>query len=458
MNLDRQTLHGEKEDVGRELDVRQADARYLPKTLDPVITMAAVQRYVESERFRSRRVLLWVTGVFTAVLLAVVAVFVTVGSVVLRNNRQTVEIVDDVNKRTAMHAVEMADVSLRVGKVQESHERMRSEVESVETERHAESRVLKRDLERFSQWIEDTQQRDAGQIVELRERLKSLDKATVEREAELAKLREKNAELEELFRLAGQVPTRAAEPSIPSQTVAAASGLTLATVVASVPPAVSAPADAAGEIRVMDLPNGDRYEGEFRNGLFNGRGVYTCRNGDRYEGEFLDDLKHGKGTYTSAGGDKYVGEFANDHRQGQGTLFFANGDRYVGGFDAGSANGKGVMVYENGSRYEGDFSHGQKQGTGMFVYANGDRYEGSFANDERSGQGIYTFKEGASYVGGFKSGRRHGNGRYKYASGEEYVGEFRDGKKDGVGECLYPGGVKVKGQWKDDQFMGAVVE
>lgn len=439
-----------------ELDiVRRAEGRFLPKTLDPVITMAAVQRYVESERYRSRRALLWTAGVFTVVLLAVVAAIVAVGTIVLRSNRETAEIVGDVSRRTATYATEMANVSERVGQVQESHQKIRSAVESVESERHAESRVLKYDLERFSQWIADGQQRDAGQIREMQEQVRKMDQVAAAKEAELADLRKQHAELQELFRLAGQTAAGKTETRPAGHDGAATVAVAVASAAPVIPPA---PPPGQREIRVMTLPSGDRYEGEFRNGLFNGWGVYTYQNGDRYEGEFADDQKHGRGTFTSANGDKYVGEFSKDRKHGQGTLFFKNGDRFVGGFENGFFQGAGTVVYQNGNRYVGEFNRGQKHGTGTFAYANGDRYEGSFQNDERNGQGTYAFKDGAVYVGAFKNGRRNGNGRYRYATGEEYIGEFRDGKKDGIGECVYPGGVKVKGQWKDDRFAGPATE
>jgi hypothetical protein len=450
MKTERQMTEEAQDSSSGELDVRREDGRYLPKTLDPVITMAAVQRYVESERYRSRRALLWTVGVFTVVLLGVVAAFVAVGTVVLQSNRKTVAIVDDVSRRTTTYANEMADVASRVGMVQESHRRVQAAVEAGESDRHKESSVLKYDLERFSRWIAEGQQRDSGQIQAMQEQVRKMDRIAAERESELAGLRKQQAELQELFRMAGQAAAVRAEARPGGQ-----GDVVTATVAVVRQPA--APPEQR-DIRVMNLPSGDRYEGEFRNGLFNGWGVYAYKNGDRYEGEFADDQKDGKGTFTGANGDKYVGEFAKDRKHGQGTLFFKNGDRFVGAFENDCFQGSGTMAYQNGNRYVGEFNRGQKHGTGTFTYANGDRYEGSFQNDERTGQGTYAFKDGAVYVGSFKSGRRHGNGRYHYATGEEYIGEFRDGKKEGVGECVYPGGVKVKGLWKDDKFVGASVE
>ena len=43
-----------------------------------------------------------------------------------------------------------------------------------------------------------------------------------------------------------------------------------------------------------------------------GQGTYTYANGDKYVGEWKDGVMHGQGTFTWANGDKYVGEFKDD--------------------------------------------------------------------------------------------------------------------------------------------------
>jgi len=433
-----------------EVDVRR-EGRFLPKTLDPVITMASVQRYVESERYRSRRALLWTTAVFTLVLLGVVAVFVAVGVVVMRNTRETTAVVDEVREQTIAQAAEVAAVSARVGQVQDTHRQIRAAVTASDSERQNESRLFKYDLERFGRWVNQTRTDDLDRLGTMQSQVRQLEERAARREEELALLRKQCADLVqevELVRTAPPVPVPAPSARAPGE-------------VSKTGPAVPEPpagpsAPSRREIQVLTLPNGDRYEGEFRDGLFCGWGVFVYHNGDRYEGEFADDQKNGKGAYTYANGDKYVGEFQRDKRNGQGTFFFSNGDRYVGAFSDNAIEGAGTMSYQNGNRYAGDFRNGLKHGTGTFTYANGDRYTGAFEGDERNGQGTYEFKDGSKYIGAFRAGRRHGNGRYVYPTGEEYVGEFRDGKKDGIGTCVYLDGTKVKGQWRDDRFVGSV--
>ena len=43
--------------------------------------------------------------------------------------------------------------------------------------------------------------------------------------------------------------------------------------------------------------NGDKYEGQWKDGQANGLGTCVYANGDIYEGQFKDDKRHGQGTY-----------------------------------------------------------------------------------------------------------------------------------------------------------------
>jgi len=69
----------------------------------------------------------------------------------------------------------------------------------------------------------------------------------------------------------------------------------------------------------VELSQGGKFIGEFRNGLPNGQGSYSLSNGEKYLGEFKNGKPHGQGTYTSANGDKYVGELKDGKRDGKGT-------------------------------------------------------------------------------------------------------------------------------------------
>src|SRR5438067_1757230 len=64
------------------------------------------------------------------------------------------------------------------------------------------------------------------------------------------------------------------------------------------------------------------YEGEFKAGRKEGRGVKTWPNGDRYEGDFVGDRKEGQGRYSWGrgpwAGESYEGSYVADKREGFG--------------------------------------------------------------------------------------------------------------------------------------------
>ena len=126
-------------------------------------------------------------------------------------------------------------------------------------------------------------------------------------------------------------------------------------------------------------PNGIKYVGPFVNGLCHGEGIlyYTdgtskkviyengaiksifpnnirkdYNDGSWYEGELKNDLHHGQGIYRWSDGAWYQGSFENNQRHGQGTFCWANGDKYVGGWNNGSMHGNGIIYYNNGVKEE----------------------------------------------------------------------------------------------------------
>ena len=87
--------------------------------------------------------------------------------------------------------------------------------------------------------------------------------------------------------------------------------------------------------------NGDSYEGEFDNALFNGEGTYNWSNPRlKYKGQFRNGLIHGYGVLHNAHG-VYEGEFRRGLMQGKGVMTFYNGDKYSGEFLNSSMTGYG---------------------------------------------------------------------------------------------------------------------
>ena len=81
--------------------------------------------------------------------------------------------------------------------------------------------------------------------------------------------------------------------------------------------------------------NGNKYEGDRKNGEMNGQGTYTWTNGDKYVGEWKNGKLNGQGSETHLNGDKYVGNYKDGERHGQGALTLLDGKKYVGEFRDG---------------------------------------------------------------------------------------------------------------------------
>ena len=73
-----------------------------------------------------------------------------------------------------------------------------------------------------------------------------------------------------------------------------------------------------------ESPFGHKYVGEFFNGKFHGRGMFTHK-GKKYVGQYKNHKRHGQGTYTYANGDKYVGEWKKSKKHGQGIFTYISG-------------------------------------------------------------------------------------------------------------------------------------
>ena len=90
-----------------------------------------------------------------------------------------------------------------------------------------------------------------------------------------------------------------------------------------------------------------------------------------YQGEvkreyilFGDYILEGLGSKTFPDGDKYVGEWKDGVRNGQGIFTFGKGkhegDKFVGEYKDGVRNGQGTYTWTNGQKYEGEFKYGEK--------------------------------------------------------------------------------------------------
>ena len=397
----------------------RAEPHQVPHAMGPVMTMEVVQRYVESERNRSRRILLWTGTLSLLLVLTALVLLISVGIFSLRNSRKAADIAQQVESRTANYVADVADVAGKVTALRERHDLIRSDIQHTENRRAVEREGLENNLVKFSQWVAEGDNRGAEAVAALEFRLQEMETMLNGREKELASLRQRYGAL-----MASLASGKIVQPSLPKKGAVtpapddAESELSFDELLKDFPDVTARATNAVSDVSsspgrsvtVMTFPNGERYEGEFKDGLFHGWGVYVFQNGDRYEGEFVEDRMSGEGT----------------------------------------------MAYKNGNVYKGQFHNGVRYGQGLLTFKNGDVYDGEFKDNVRHGQGEYKFANGTRYTGDFQNNQRHGKGRYRYPSNEEFVGYFKNGQMDGPGICTYANGKQIRGIWKAGKFARAV--
>ncbi len=192
-----------------------------------------------------------------------------------------------------------------------------------------------------------------------------------------------------------------------------------------------------------------RYNGEFKDGKKQGRGVYEWKNGMRFEGDFANDSPNGRGVWVFATGDKYEGEVKNSEITGKGVFITKSGDKIDGNFNNAKANGRVQYAFANGDKYDGDMAQGQMTGKGVYVTKLGDRTEANFVNGLAEGKGTYYFSTGDRYEGDFKAGSLTGQGTYYYSNGLRSDGEYVNGLLRGKGAFYFNDGSWFEGQFDD---------
>jgi hypothetical protein len=149
------------------------------------------------------------------------------------------------------------------------------------------------------------------------------------------------------------------------------------------------------------------YEGQYKDGKFNGKGQLTYNDRRTYQGEFLDGHCHGIGKSIYPDGSVYQGNWKDGERSGLGKLTLANGTKYVGIFEHDRLTGKGKAICVNGI-YEGEFKNGFREGYGECKTFGADgnermRYAGYWKNNKPNGSGKQT-AGGTTLEGFFENG------------------------------------------------------
>lgn len=124
---------------------------------------------------------------------------------------------------------------------------------------------------------------------------------------------------------------------------------------------------------------GHRFVGEFQRDSYHGFGTMTYKPfkdektgetfvGKRYEGMYKNGKYDGRGIFSSGNGYTYSGYFEKGLYHGEGTLRCPNGDMYIGEWSRGKPDGKISVTYENDGKpysYDGHMSSGRYSGQGV---------------------------------------------------------------------------------------------
>ncbi|MCF0114660.1 MAG: hypothetical protein HUJ56_04850, partial [Erysipelotrichaceae bacterium] len=163
--------------------------------------------------------------------------------------------------------------------------------------------------------------------------------------------------------------------------------------------------------------DGSTYKGRLNGGKPHGQGKFIGANGTAYyEGDFKDGKRsgYGTGTETSTDGNKYEGEFRNGLWHGKGTITYANGSMYEGQLKYRQRDGYGIMIYEDGTTYEGSWEKSKRSGQGRFQSSNGTISEGEWREDKMIRISKMTFVNGAFYEGILKPENKIRKGKMTY--------------------------------------------
>merc|ERR1711988_1125477 len=178
----------------------------------------------------------------------------------------------------------------------------------------------------------------------------------------------------------------------------------------------------------------------------------------QYEGDFQDGdptLQHGRGHATYPNGDEYEGEYKDGMRHGQGTYKWAKMETDQEGVSKQALDDEGKKVFQ--SEYTGQYDSNLKDGEGTFNYPDGSKYQGNWRHDKRHGDGVYWYPNGDIYSGEWRFGTKHGRGTFIHAeSNARLVGTYEDGKfvkgKWVMADAIYTGGYKDNKPFGPGQF------
>lgn len=117
------------------------------------------------------------------------------------------------------------------------------------------------------------------------------------------------------------------------------------------------------------------YYGEFYNdSIFHGKGIYFFPDGGYYKGNWHYGIMSGFGEMNIPETEKYIGEFKEGKYHGIGTLYYPDGGKYEGNWVNGLKQGVGKIYYPSKSQIkyiEGSFNKDSPIGKFQVFYTDG---------------------------------------------------------------------------------------
>jgi serine/threonine protein kinase len=120
---------------------------------------------------------------------------------------------------------------------------------------------------------------------------------------------------------------------------------------------------------VLDLKDGDRQAGDWKDNVLNGLGVERSSDGPRYEGQWRHGVPSGLGVREKPGVERAEGNFYGSKLEGLGMRRVLSDPTSVqtGEFKGEALDGPGVETLAKGERYEGTFRAGKRHGYGQLI-------------------------------------------------------------------------------------------
>lgn len=135
--------------------------------------------------------------------------------------------------------------------------------------------------------------------------------------------------------------------------------------------------------------NGERHQGNFKNGKLNGEGKLIDEDGITWKGLFTDGYLGSHRIIIFPNGKKAEGDFKNLLLTGKGTITDSDGEVQTGTFNQGILNGPGSIISQE-KTIEGNFRDGYLNGLGK-VITSARIDEGYFKDGKLHGWGKRTF-------------------------------------------------------------------